>query len=198
MTPRGAILPISTVPLLPASLACLLLAGGISNGQGPAPPAPPAPPAAPASPAAPSAPAPPPNPVNFIRNKIAAGDLASAESILEVHRADNGEDATWLTGLSWLARGAFLLGDLDKAQRYASDARARCAEALAKGAKLEEDHALETALGAAIEVEAQLRGRRGGAKKAAEYVRGELARFPGPVALRSRLNKRLNMMTLAG
>jgi len=136
--------------------------------------------------------------VNFIRNKIAAGDLASAESILEVHRADNGEDATWLTGLSWLARGAFLLGDLDKAQRYASDARARCAEALAKGAKLEEDHALETALGAAIEVEAQLRGRRGGAKKAAEYVRGELARFPGPVALRSRLNKRLNMMTLAG
>jgi cytochrome c biogenesis protein CcmG/thiol:disulfide interchange protein DsbE len=202
MPKRIPLLLTAAVPLL------LLVAGGTSTGQGPAPPAPPAAPApaAPAAPAAPPgaagpaapAPAPPPNPVTFIRNKIAAGDLASAESILEVHRADNGEDATWLTGLSWLARGAFLLGDLDKAGRYASDVRARCAEALAKGAKLEEDHALETALGAAIEVEAQRRERRGGAKKGADYLRGELAALPGPVALRSRLNKRLNMMTLAG
>jgi len=148
----------------------------------------------------PSAPpaAPPPGPVSGIRNKIAAGDLASAESILEVHRAENGEDGAWLTGLAWLARGALLLGETDKAQRYASDVRTRCDAAIAKGTKLEEDHALEIALGTAIEVEAQLRERRGGPKRGAEYVRGELAKFPGPVALRSRLNKRLNMMTLAG
>ncbi|HET8948126.1 MAG TPA: TlpA disulfide reductase family protein, partial [Candidatus Polarisedimenticolia bacterium] len=163
----------------------------------PAPAAPAAPAPAPA-PASPPAPAPPPGPVSFIRNKIAAGDLLSAESILEVHRAENGEDGTWLTGLSWLARGALLLGDEDKAKRYAGEVRAHVADATAKGTKLEEDHVLELASGTAIEVEAQLLERRAGSRKAAEFLRGELAKTPGPVALRSRLNKRLNIMTLAG
>lgn len=35
----------------------------------------------------PAAPAPPPSPVSGVRNKMAAGDLLSAESVLEVHRA---------------------------------------------------------------------------------------------------------------
>jgi cytochrome c biogenesis protein CcmG/thiol:disulfide interchange protein DsbE len=133
-----------------------------------------------------------------MRNKIAAGDLLSAESILEVHRAEHGENPAYLSGLSWLARGALLLGDLEKAKRYAADVRARSADALARGATLEKDHVLEIALGAAIEVEAQLIDRRSGPRKAAEYLRGELAAIRGPVALRSRLNKRLNMLTLTG
>jgi thiol-disulfide isomerase/thioredoxin len=63
---------------------------------------------------------------------------------------------------------------------------------------LEEDHAAEIAYGAAIEVEAQRLVRLKGSKKAAEYVRGELAGIKGPVTLRSRLNKRLNLLTLEG
>ena len=186
---RAGISLFAAVPLV------LSLASGISTGQTPPPPS--APPA-PAEPAPPPAPAPPPNPVTFIRSKIAAGDLLSAESIVEVIRAENGEDATWLSGLAWLARGALLLGDEAKAKRYAGEARAHVADATAKGAKLEDDHALELAWGTAIEVEAQLLERRSGSRKAVEFVRGELAKTSGPVALRSRLNKRLNMMTLAG
>ncbi len=170
--------------------------------EGPAPPAgtPPVAPSAPAvtTPAAPPAPPAPAGPVNGIRNKIAAGDLLSAESILEVHRAENGEDPAYLSGLAWLARGALLLDDLDKAERYASDLRRRCAEAKARDFALEEDHAAEIAYGTAIEVEAQRLARLKGAKKAAEYVRSELAGIKGPVALRSRLNKRLNLLTLEG
>lgn len=155
-------------------------------------------PATAAVPAAPAAPAPPPSPVSSMRNKISAGDLLSAESMLEVHRAEHGEDPAYLSGLSWLARGALLLGDLEKAKRYAADVRARCADALAHGATLEQDHALEIALGAAIEVEAQLIDRKSGPRKAADYLRGELATIRGPVALRTRLNKRINMLTLVG
>src|SRR5262245_48403076 len=140
----------------------------------------------------------PPSPVSGMRNKISAGDLLSAESILEVHRAEHGEDPAYLSGLSWLARGALLLGDLEKAKRYAADVRARCDKVMAGGASLEQDHALETAFGAAIEVEAQLIDRRNGPRKAAEYLRGELATIRGPVALRSRLNKRINILTLEG
>jgi thiol-disulfide isomerase/thioredoxin len=164
------------------------------RAQTPVPPA-----SAPAvPPAAPAAPAAPPSPVSGIRNKIAAGDLLSAESILEVHRDKNGEDGPWLVGLSWLARGALLTGDFDKAKRYASETRARCADSLAHGADLATDHTLETALGAAIEVQAQLTARTRGAAAAADYVRSERAAIPGPIALRSRLNKRIDLLTLTG
>src|ERR1041385_9370091 len=76
------------------TLAALLITASLTFAQSPAtPPAPPTPPT-------------PPSPVSGMRNKIAAGALLSAESILEVHRAKNGEDSTWLLGLSWLPRGA--------------------------------------------------------------------------------------------
>jgi thiol-disulfide isomerase/thioredoxin len=172
------------------TLAALLAVASLSFAQGAAPPAPAAAPAA--------APAPPPSPVSGIRNKLSAGDLLSAESILEVYRAKNGENSAHLAGLSWLARGALMLGEPGKARRYAAAVRTRCADSLAHGADLAKDYDLETALGAAIEVEAQLLQRERGAAAAAAYVRGELARVKGPVSLRSRLNKRINLLALTG
>ena len=177
-------------PAAPAAAAACVLATAFVMAEGPSN-TPPVPPAT-------SAPAPPPGPVPGIRNKISAGDLLSAESILEVHRAENGEDAAYLSGLAWLARGALLLGDLDKADSYATEVRKRCDGALGNGARLTEDHGLEIALGAAVEVRAQLIERRSGSRKAAAYVRGELEKIPGPVALRARLNKRINLMTMVG
>lgn len=145
-----------------------------------------------------SLPAPPPSPVSGIRNKLSAGDLLSAESILEVHRAKYGEDGPYLVGLSWLARGAQLVGDTAKARHYASDVRARCASLLGQGHTLTTDHDLETALGAAIEIQSGLIASTKGERAAADYVRGELAHIDGPVALRSRLNKCINLRVMAG
>jgi cytochrome c biogenesis protein CcmG/thiol:disulfide interchange protein DsbE len=149
-------------------------------------------------PPAAAAPAPPPSPVSGIRNKISAGDLLSAESILEVHREKNGEDGPWLQGVAWLARGALLLGDLDKAERYAKQVRDECAKRLARGDTLERNHDLETALGAAIETDAQRLQRTKGKQAASELVRAEIARYSGPTAFLSRLHKRLDMLTLEG
>lgn len=146
----------------------------------------------------PAPPASPPSPVSGIRNKISAGDLLSAESILEVHRLKQGEDGPYANGLGWLARGALLLGDSGKAARYARETRALVAARLAAGDTLEKNHDLEIALGAAIEVEAQLIERTRGAEAAAGFLRAELARLAGPVALRSRVQKRIQMMTLPG
>lgn len=176
------------------ALAALLLAAPLLLAQAPAPlPPPPIPPAAPAL-AAP--PPPPPSPVGGIRNKISADDLLSAESVLEAHKEKHGEDGPYLVGYSWLARGALLLGDADKAQRYASDVRALCASRMQAGASLEKDRDLEIALGAALEVEAQLIAGERGAKEAAQALQSALAGIEGPVALRSRLYKRVNMLTL--
>jgi thiol-disulfide isomerase/thioredoxin len=183
-------------------LAAALLVSHAASAQAPASPpvsSVPAATVAPATATVPAAPAVPPSPVTGIRNKLSAGDLLSAESILEVHREKNGEDGAWLAGLGWLARGAMLLGELDKAQRYTADVRAHCAERLAKGATLAKDHDLEGALGAAIEVGAQVRERTRGRKPAAEFVRHELAAWStGSTAFQSRLHKRLNLLTLEG
>jgi len=124
---------------------------------------------------APAAPAPLPSPVAGIRNKLSAGDLLSAESILEVHRARHGEDGAWLQGLAWLARGALLLGELDKSERYAGEVRRACDARLAKGVKLADDRDLETALGAVIEVDAQRLERTRGRAAAVKLLRGEIA-----------------------
>src|SRR5258706_14112602 len=56
--------------------------------------------------------------IRAIRFKLSAGDLPSAESILEEYRVASGEDAVYLLGLSWLARGAALVGDWTSAERY--------------------------------------------------------------------------------
>jgi thiol-disulfide isomerase/thioredoxin len=136
--------------------------------------------------------------VSGIRNKISAGDLLSAESILEFHQQKNGDGGAYVNGLGWLARGALLLGETEKAERYAADVRAICTKRLAEGADLTKDHDLEIALGAAIEVQAQLIARKRGAEPARKQVLAELDRLPGPVALRSRLSKRINLMSLTG
>jgi thiol-disulfide isomerase/thioredoxin len=147
------------------------------------------------TPAAPAAPSPP---AGGIRNKIAAGDLLSAESILEAYRNRVSEDGPWLVGYSWLARGALLLGENEKARRYSDDVYARCAGRVAAGTDLARDDDVAYALGSVIEVEAQRRARDHGRQRAVEYVRGELAKWNGPVAFRSRLQKRINLMTLEG
>lgn len=149
--------------------------------------------------AAPAAPGPaPPSPVSGIRGKLAAADLPSAESILEVHREKHGEDGPWLAGLSWLARGALMLGERDKAARFAALARVRCADSLAADPGLTQRPNAEIALGASLEVEAQLLARSRGTRAATAFLRDELSRISGPVALRSRLHKRINLLELTG
>lgn len=181
------------------TLVTVALAGAPAGGQSPTPTPGVAPAAAPKDSAGSTAATPaPPSPVTGIRNKVSAGDLRSAESVLEVHRAKNGEDGPWLVGLSWLARGALLLGEGAKADRYAAEVRTRCADSLTRGVDLTRHHDVEIALGAAIEVSAQRLEQTRGPNAAIRFLRDELARHQGPVAFRSRLQKRLNMLAMAG
>ena len=182
-----------------ASLALLAaLLSRIARSQA-TPPASAPPAVAPASPVAPTpaTPAAPPLPVSGIRNKLAAADLLSAESILEVHREKYGEDGAWLAGLGWLARGALLLGDTAKARQYASDVRRACVVRL-DTLPLEKNHDVEGPLGTVIEVQAQLLERHRGTRAAAALVRAEIAAGQGPPAFMARLNKRLNLLELSG
>lgn len=123
-------------------------------------------------------------PARTERLKLSAGDFYSAESILEVHRLEKGEDAEYKEGLAWVARGAALLGDWDAAAIHAAKLR-----------KVSEPYS--SGHGAAIEVEAQILEARGRKKDALRLLENE-QKANAPVAFRSRIQKRWNQIALVG
>lgn len=136
--------------------------------------------------------------VQALRNKLSAGDLLSAESILEVHRVDKGEDGQYLQGLGWLARGAAMLGDWAAAETYSTKAMTLAEARLQVVGPTDTQSALQ-ALGAAIEVKAAVIEHRDGRKAAAGYLTGQLNSFSSfDPAFRSRLYKRRNQLELVG
>ncbi len=151
-------------------------------------------------PEAPAAPTPPPQiDLRFIRFKISAGDLPSAESILEVHRAEKGQDAEYLLGVAWVARGAALLGDWPAASRYAKAARDLATARLGTPAVFENNSEAAYALGTAIEVEAQalaVAGKKAEAIRLLDASAKEQAK--APYNLRARIWKRRNQIELVG
>jgi cytochrome c biogenesis protein CcmG/thiol:disulfide interchange protein DsbE len=158
---------------------------------------------APTPAAAPAPVTPPPTPpgarlISVIRNKLSASDLRSAESAAEVYRETQADDGSYLLGLSWLARGALLTGESDRAAAYVADVRKRCDARIARGVRPEQDDSLEIALGAAIEVEAQLLARQKGKADALRFLQGEAGRFAAPVTLAARIHKRMNLLDLEG
>jgi peroxiredoxin len=140
----------------------------------------------------------------MLRLKISAGDLPSAESILEYHEAEVGRDGDYTLGVAWLARGAALLGDWKSARKWAKEARAIADAKLtssASAADYENDHEAVYALGTAIEVEAQALAAEG---KKAEAIRmldasGKALDAKGaPYNVRARVWKRRNVLELTG
>jgi thiol-disulfide isomerase/thioredoxin len=166
-------------------LPLVVLLHGDLAAQGPSPSPPP--------------PSPPPDDVRMIRYKISAGDLPSAESILEYHRAEKGEDADYLLGLAWVARGAALTGDWKAASAYAASGRTLALSRLKSPADYDANREAVYLLGTAIEVEAQALVA---ARKKAEAIRylEENSRTleKAPYNLRARIWKRRNLIELEG
>jgi thiol-disulfide isomerase/thioredoxin len=123
-----------------------------------------------------------------IRAKLSAGDLRTGEALLEDWRAAHGEDAEYLDGLGWLARGALLLGDRERAMDLARELRELVS--VERGETL-------AALGAAIEVEGRVILARDGRGAALAFWSDELAVARGP-ALRARIAKNIDLITLEG
>ncbi len=126
--------------------------------------------------------------VRGVRGKLSAGDLASGQAAVEAYRTKTGVDPEYLDAVGWLARGAQMLGRPDLASRYVADLRREIPG---------EKPGLLVPLGAAIEVEGRLRLARDGRGAAIRYLEDELARATD-TALRSRIRRSLNVLTLEG
>jgi thiol-disulfide isomerase/thioredoxin len=135
----------------------------------------------------------------MIRYKISAGDLPSAESILESHRAEKGEDTDYLLGLAWVARGAALTGDWKAASRHAKAAWQLAESKLASPADYAANREAVYALGTAIEVQAQAFVAAGKKSEAIRFLDdNERSHEKAPYNLRARIWKRRNQIELVG
>ena len=137
------------------------------------------------------------NVIAEVRAAAAKQDFARGERIIATHRAARGGvTPELLEALSWLGRGALAVGQLDKAEVYAQDTYRLARAALDRRSVDQEPH-LPIALGAAIEVQAQVTARRGGRSEAVYYLQRQLETY-GDTSLHARIQKNINLLSLEG
>jgi thiol-disulfide isomerase/thioredoxin len=134
--------------------------------------------------------------VNAVRAAIAQNDLAGAEQMARGFQARTGPRPDLAAALSWISRAYLAGGKLDRADAYASEAQ-QMASRFLTAQKLDADPWLPTAVGAAIEVHAQVLAGRGERPEAVAYLREQLKRYAA-TSLPERISKNINLLNLEG
>jgi thiol-disulfide isomerase/thioredoxin len=131
-----------------------------------------------------------------VRASLAQNNLAAADAQLQSYRAHQGVTPDYLEALSWMARANLLARQLDRAEACARQTETLALPLLRKRPLDAEPH-LPIALGAALEVQAQVLAARGQQAQAAALLRHNLAIYRN-TSIRARLQKNLNVLALAG
>jgi thiol-disulfide isomerase/thioredoxin len=131
-----------------------------------------------------------------VRTALQQGNFTAATAQLENYRTAHGVDPDYLEALSWLARASFSANQLDQAAAYAKQTETLSRAQLQHRALDAEPH-LPLALGAAIEVQAQVLSARGQQAQAVALLRHNLTLYD-KTSLHARLQKNLNLLGLAG
>ena len=134
--------------------------------------------------------------VNDVRGFLAHHDQAAAEQAVRAYQSQSGATPELAAALSWLARGALDARDYDRADAYAAETRKLSLDLL-RTLRLDTDPWLPTALGASIEVHAQVLRARGEMPEALTFLRGQLKTY-GTTSLHARIVKNINLIDLEG
>ncbi len=132
----------------------------------------------------------------YVQLATQAGEFAAAENALAQYRKALGETPEYLDALAWLGRGELTHHNYDAADKNAAEVRSRCLAELAHRPLDQEGH-LPLALGASIEVHAQVLAAQGRRDEAVVFLRGEMTRWGG-TSIRQRIQKNINLLTLEG
>jgi len=138
----------------------------------------------------------PPAIVENVRAEIARNDFAAADKLVRADRATNGVTPSMIQAISWIARGELAAKNPDAAEKYADETYQLAREQLKKR-PLDQDTLLPIALGASIEVKANVFAARGERTQAVTYLQDQLKRYYA-TSIRTRLQKDLNLLTLEG
>jgi len=134
--------------------------------------------------------------VTDVRAALAKSNFPLAVSLVQNYRAQKGVTSELIEAVSWLGRGSLAAKNLDQAEAYAKEAQDLALGELKKRPLDAEPH-LPLALGAAIEVQAQIMNERGERAEAVAFLRKELARYRS-TSMRARLQKNINLLSLEG
>jgi thiol-disulfide isomerase/thioredoxin len=136
------------------------------------------------------------NLVTDVRTALKANDLSHATELIRGYRASNGVTPEMLEAQSWIARAELAAKRYDDAEKTATETY-NLAVIEAKKRSVDRDPSLATALGAAIEVEANALAGRNQRTEAVTYLHDQLKTFYA-TSIRTRIQKNLNLLTLEG
>lgn len=134
--------------------------------------------------------------VDYVRDSIARNDLPRASEMIRSYRAAKGVTPEAVEALSWMARAELAQKDLVQADKYAQETYKLSQDQL-KTHPLLRDPNLQVAIGAAIEVEANILVTRGQRADAVTYLHDQLKTYYA-TPLRPRIQKNLNLLSLEG
>ena len=133
--------------------------------------------------------------VDDVRTAIEKNDFTGADRQVEAYRRAHGADSELAMAISWEARGALAAKKLDQAAAYADKTRQMALPNL-RGPRIGRERWLY-AMGASIEVQAQVMAARGESGDAVQFLRGELKTYTG-TTIQERIQKNINLLSLEG
>ena len=134
--------------------------------------------------------------IDDVRRSLAMGSFATADQHMQEYRAHHSITPEYLEALSWMARAAASQNQMGAAEAYAKQTEAFARQLLTKRSLDAEPH-LPTALGAAIEVQAQVLVAGGHQPQAVALLKRDLTEF-GKTSIAPRLQKNLNLIGMTG
>ncbi len=134
--------------------------------------------------------------INNVQQLIAYRNFPAAEQQVRAYQAQRGATPELADAESWLARGALDAGNYDRADSWAAETR-KVSDGLLFGRKLDADPYLPTAVGASIEVHANVMAARGERAESVAWLREQSRLFAG-TSISERIRKNINLLTLEG
>ncbi|WP_321475497.1 thioredoxin fold domain-containing protein [uncultured Paludibaculum sp.] len=131
-----------------------------------------------------------------VRDALDAKDYAAAAKALAAERAASGITPAYIEAVSWMGRGYMAAKNYDRADHYAAETRKLVLDAV-KRRKLDAEPSLPLALGASIEVQAQVLDARGQKAEAVSFLQQEVKTWHA-TSIRARVQKNLNLISLKG
>jgi thiol-disulfide isomerase/thioredoxin len=134
--------------------------------------------------------------IEDVRNAIAENDFSRADGYVREYRDANLATPDVAMAMSWLARGTLGRKLYDQADAYARWTYQLSTDLL-KRRSLDQETNLPIALGAAIEVHAQVLAAQGQRSEALTYLAEQLTKY-GATSIHARIQKNIHLLSLVG
>ncbi|MEO8129008.1 MAG: redoxin family protein [Bryobacteraceae bacterium] len=126
----------------------------------------------------------------------AQGEFAKAVGIIQSYEKDRGQTPESILALSWLGRAALAQKRYDQADEFATETYKKAQVALKKR-PLDREPSLPLALGASLEVQAQVLAAKSQRTEAVLLLETELKKYAN-TSIHARIRKNINLLSLEG